>query len=73
MAIGKHFPAFRNRCAPSKCRLVYEYTKRQGTRFMTEVLNPVEKKPFLGVGSTLGLLSGLSWLHGLSFYTEVND
>jgi hypothetical protein len=30
---------------------------------MPEVLNPVEKKPFLDVGSTLELLSGLSWLH----------
>ena len=40
---------------------------------MPEVLNPVDKTPFLGEGSTLGHLSGLSWLHGLSFYMEVND
>jgi len=40
---------------------------------MPEVLNPVDKTPFLDVESALGLLSGLSWLHGLSFYMEVND
>jgi len=73
VATGKLFSAFRNSYAPPKCRLVYAYSKWQGTRFASEVLNPVEKKPFLGVGLTLGILSEFSWLHGLSFYMEVND